>query len=281
MGLICMTIFALTVSVFAADPPKDKKPESKWADKIKPADYPDAEAPEQYELKWDFSGENITTYTLSVTAKNGSDHGSGMNYSKQAAKGNVVIKAKGNKTASIIQKNMEVEMTINAGGQERKMSQKIPTTVVAGMLEDSRFDEYAGSKDPFRGTMFPLPSKSLSTGEKGTKPATMPVGLAGSLLTAKGQTTTTLRRFVKTPDGSVCAEIEVLTVIEDVEVPEEVDGKCEVYSRSHGIYYFDTARREFHSGKWAGIMTIHMEVPGFDNKMNMLSDTYAEYQRQK
>ncbi len=282
IALIFVVLLALAVSVSAGDPPKDTPPESKWADKVKPAGYPDAEVPDAYELRWDFSGDNITTYSLSLETAGAMGTNGNKMQNKNEVKGNVIIKAKGDNTATMIQKNMVAEMTMPMGDQKRTMKQTLPTTVVTGMLEDSGFDDASGMKDPTMGSLFPLPSKILAKGEVDVKPAVVPLAMMGNMLKAEGKTTFTLRRFVKTPDGSICAEIEIHTAVDEVKVPEEVSGKYDFFMRLHGIYYFDTARREFHSGELAGIMTLSMEAPGFDNKMSkmdMLSDTYAAYKR--
>ncbi len=278
--LICISILALSISVLAAENDTTSTLKSKWDEKIKPVDYPDAEAPGEYEIKWDFSDENITTYTLSVKTKIDVNSGNVNTETTNIINGKFVIKALVDNTATLYKKDMRVELFMPDGEQQENKSKPLPDVAFPGMLEDSDFDGTPQSMTAYMGKTFPLPLKKIRIGETKTRIERMPVVTPTAYLAADGLTTVTLHRFVKTPDGSVCAEMEVFTVIDNLNAANDSGPKYDVFVQNHGMYYFDVGQRVFHSGKTAGVTIMSMEANNAPRR-RMVSDSYTEYIREK
>jgi len=159
---------------------------------FKKADPPSA-APE---FRWDFSTTDVVhtySYEQEVRSKTDMGRSSGGMGQEMSAKGSLLIKSQGDRTAEFVLKDMKMSMKMDMGEDEPKtMEQQMPPFVVQGMKEDGSGSFGNTSQDMLLKMLFPLPPKSLKVGESVDVPAQMPFNAMGSVLNVTGQSRITL-----------------------------------------------------------------------------------------
>ena len=246
--------------------------ESCFLNEIDKNSYPKAKAPEKPPLlRWDFSGNKVYAYDYRQELKNKYDMG-GPAPVKDAeqvieGKGKLLLKSRGNRTANLVLKDMQVEMKITKMGFETKDKtpgsmklKKFPPIVVQGVKEDSAMKVANSSQEMLIKLLFPLPPKPLKVGESADVPAFLPFNAMGSLLHVTGESTITLTSYV-TINGRTCARLETKTDISKLDVPEEMKGTYGCLATSRSVFYFDIEERAFVRGGLAFLMKMRVDAP--------------------
>ncbi len=267
---------------------------SQFAEEVGTERFKKAEPPSAApEFRWDFSKTDVVhaySYEQEVRSKTdmgrsfgGKSSGIGQEIS---AKGSLLIRSQGDRTAEFVLKDMKMSIKMDTGEDEPKtMEQQMPPFVVQGMKEDGSGSFGNTSQDLLLKMLFPLPPKSLKVGESVDVPAQMPFNAMGSVLNVTGQSRITLTQYV-TIDGRTCAQLDVDTDISTLKVPTELEGEYKCSIKGTSVFYFDVADRSFVSGTIALIMQFSidapmpvMNIPGEDtsdmpkrSKMSMVSD---------
>ncbi len=226
---------------------------------------PPAKAPV---FRWDFSKANavhIYDYEQKVQSKTDMgqsfDGKSGGMGQEMSAKGVLLVKSQGDKTAELVLKDMKMSMKMDMGDQGPKtMEQNMPPFVIQGMKEDGSGSFGNSSMDMLLKMLFPLPSKSIKVGEFVDVPAQMPFNAMGSMLQVTGRSRITLTQYVKIGDRT-CAQLDVKTTISTLKVPTELKGEYKCSTKGKSVFYFDTADRSFISGTISMIMQFSIDAP--------------------
>jgi len=234
--------------------------------------YPKAKSPEKPPLlRWDFSGNKVYAYDYTQELKNKYDMGgpAPVKNAEQVieGKGKLLLKSRGDRTANLVLKDMQMGMKITKMGFETKDktpgSMKIkqfPPIVVQSVKEDSTMKIANSSQEMLIKLLFPLPPKPLKVGESADVPAFMPFNVSGSLLHVTGKSTITLTNYV-TINGRTCARLETKTDISKLDVPEEMKGTYECLVTGRSVFYFDIEERAFVSGDLALLMKMRVDAP--------------------
>lgn len=226
-------------------------------------------------FRWDFSKDKVVhTYSYEQQVRNKTDMGGAMGGKSGgigqdiSAKGVLLIKSQGNKTAELVLKDMQARMKMDTGeGKPRTMEQAVPPFVVQGVKEDGSGSFGNSSQDNVLKMLFPLPPKPLKVGDSADVPVEMPFNAMGSVLQVKGRSRITLTRYVRI-GKRLCAQLDVDTDISKMKVPEELKGKYKCSTKGTSVFYFDIANRSFVSGSIAMLMQFSIDAPMPQIKMS-------------
>lgn len=261
--------------------------------RVESTKHPQVEAGEQkYTLLWDFTHgpieyeyhQEVTNETKMSLMKEHSRDGVGQNL---RASGKIFINPKENNTANLILKNMVVNHSMKMGVEDMNISQEIPTMVIQGMRENGSVKLGDAERAQLVHLLFPLPDGPISIGETVSLPAQMPFNAMGSLLNVTGDSKVMLSKIVEI-NGVNCAQLDVTTRIDELSVPEELDGEYECKLISKSRYFFDIKNGVFIKGSTAAkmIMRVDAAMPKMQfkgsedinipdrNKMSMISLNY-------
>ena len=178
-----------------------------------------------------------------------------------SANGLLLVKSKGDSTAELVLKDVKVRMKLAMDEDDPKtMQQQLPPVVVQGMKEDGSGPFGNSSQDMLLKMLFPLPSRPIKVGESVDVPAQMPFNVMASSLQVTGRSRITLTQYVKLGDRT-CAQLDVDTIISELDVPTELEGEHECSAKGTSVFYFDVASRSFVSGTIAFIMQFSVDAP--------------------
>jgi hypothetical protein len=255
-------------------PPLPEK--SSHLSKITEEEYKEIEpGPGKVDLKWDFSGDEVYAYDLDQSMKTSQMMGMGKNFSptmKVKASGLLKFKSKGDHTADLVLQGLTMENNVDFGPEAPKSFGKqsqtveMPTQVIQGVGEEGivQFGQM-GEQFNLR-YLFPLPEAALARGESATVPISMPFNAMGSVLTAKGEMKIKLDKFVKIEDKTA-ALLDCDLIIDELDVPEEIEGEYEIKVKGRALYYFNVEERCFDSGKMAMMFSFRIDTPSPQMKM--------------
>jgi hypothetical protein len=184
----------------------------------------------------------------------------GMEQSMKAT-GDLLMKSRADKTATMVLKGMKMSMKPMGGKEpETQMATEAPPMVVQGVREDSTMNIGASSQESLMKLLFPLPSKPLEVGQSVDVPAQMPFNAGGSLLMVTGRTRITLAKYV-TIGGHTCARLECDIDISKIDIPEELQGEYKCSTKGSAVFYFDVEDRCFASGRLVLRMKASIDIP--------------------
>ncbi len=253
------------------------KEKSSFEGELSKKEYPKAKSPEMKQtFRWDFSKKYKFVYDYEQKVKMTSSFGVGQSMN---ATGLLSMKAKGDKTANLVISDFNIESDITAG-------MKTPTVVIQGVTQDSKISGIDASQNQSIKLLFPLPAEPLAVGQSSSIPGKMPFNAYGSLLWVNGDTKLTLESYV-TIDSHVCAKLNVVIDISNLDVPEELTGEYACSTKGVGILYFDIEDKCFHSGELALIMSIRAKpgettsLPVGQMEMNMDFDNFMRFTRNR
>lgn len=217
-------------------------------------------------FRWDFSKAQVEynyIYEQQVQGKASMESLGGKPDTGQemSAKGTLLIKSQGDKTADFVLKDVLMTMKMYVGEKKPEtMEQHLPPLVMQGIKEDGSGSFGDSSQDMLLKMLFPLPPQSLKVGESVNIPAQMPFNAMGSVLHVKGRSRITLSRYVKIGNRT-CAQFDVDTDISDLRIPPELKGDYKCFAKGTSVFYFDIANRAFVSGVVALIMQFSIDAP--------------------
>jgi hypothetical protein len=242
---------------------------SRFLDELDTEHYPEVPAPKVSPvLRWDFSGKKVYSYDFVQKTIGETDMGNFANQERPSStsmdvEGLLLLKSQGNKTATLVLKDMIMNMRMNLGeevSEPRTMTSQAPPLVIQGVQEDGKMKLGLSAQELFLKELFPIPPKALKVGESIDVPSAMPFNAMGSLLSVTGKYRIALTKYVSV-DGHTCARLETDIDISDLDVPAELTGdyKCSVKGKS--VFYFDIENRCFVSGKVVTIMSMRVNAP--------------------
>jgi hypothetical protein len=222
-------------------------------------------------IRFDFSGSKVYAFDYSqqvemLSEMNGrTKDASGMKQ-KMDAKGVLLLKSKGDKTGTLVLKDMHLSMGVAAkkGDPERTREINSPPVAIPKVTEDGGMEGPALNAQPLLKLLFPMPPTPLKPGESALVPVSIPFNAMGSPLTVQGTSKVTHSGYVLI-DGKVCARLDTEFDVSQLEVPKELDGKYSCSTRGGSVYYYDVESAEFVSGETAILMKISIQskMPGF------------------
>jgi len=250
-------------------------PASKFAKEVTKETYKQVNPPAVVPVfRWDFSKAQVVhTYAYEQEVRSKTNMGSlggksGDMEQEMSAKGALLIKSQGDKTAEFVLKDVKMSMKMDMGDKEPKtMEQQMSPIVVQGMKEDGSGSFGNSSQDMLLKMLFPLPPNSIKVGESVNVPAQMPFNAMGSVLEVKGRSRITLSRYVKI-GSRTCAQFDVDTDISELKIPSELKGSYKCSTKGISVFYFDVASRSFVSGTIALIMQFSIDAPMPEMKMS-------------
>jgi hypothetical protein len=273
---VILTLFVLNLqSALYAAITETTVPASKFAKEVTKETYKQTNPPSASPVfRWDFSRAQVEhTYAYEQEVRSKTDmrslsDKSGDMGQEMSAKGILLIKSQGDKTAEFVLKDVKMSMKMDMGDKEPKtMEQQMPPFVVQGMKEDGSGSFGNNSQDRLLKMLFPLPPHSLHVGESVNIPAQMPFNAMGSVLEVKGRSRITLSRYVKI-GSRTCAQFDVDTDISELKIPSELKGDYKCSTKGTSVFYFDVASRSFVSGTIALIMQFSIDAPMPEMKMS-------------
>ena len=192
-------------------------------------------------FEWDFDQPKKFTYsfkqTLEAENKMGKDLDP-MNYSMQA-NGWITVQVKDNQLANVSLKNAKAAMVYQNpdGSPKDTLHQPLPAVVIQNMQPNGQFKD-APKENPFD-ILFPLPLEELKEGATYALPMKMPFNANGSPLYIEGFNTLTFTGY-KEVAGINCAVLEGIIQVDQLDIPEEIEGEYASSMMGKGFYYFDT-----------------------------------------
>ena len=288
--LILMVILISIVFLGCSKEDEDKKPssdksveqkdyrQSAFLEEVMKEDYAEIESPLDIPMfRWDFSGKKVYSYTYEQEVRNRMNMGDSPKTSKdkdQSMTGNaeLLIKSQGDHTANFVLRDMEMKMEMNLGEEDepKVMEQASQPMVVQGMKEDGSLTLCDSSREMFIKTLFPLPPSHLKVGESVDVPAQTPFNAMGSLLQVTGRSRITLTRYVKI-GKRVCAQLDTDVDISELNIPSELKGDYNCFTKGASRFFFDIEERCFTSGSIALMLQFSIDAPmpgikGLENK---------------
>jgi len=248
-----------TQSRFLVEIGKQKFPEAKPREEALP-------------IRFDFSGTKVYAFDYSqqvevLSQMNGRTKDAGGMKQKMDAKGVLLLKSKGDKTGTLVLKDMQMRMGVAAknADPERTREMKSPPMAIPKVTEDGGMEGGALNAQPLLKLLFPMPPKPLKPGESTLVPVSIPFNAMGSPLTVQGTSKVTHSGYVLI-DGKVCARLDIEIDVSQLEVPKELDGKYSCSTKGGSVYYYDLESAEFVSGETAVLMkmSIDSKRPGFN-----------------
>ena len=251
-----LVLLVAAISIFA----EDTQPLLKYADELLSEVHRSVDGPEKaFEFRMDFGQPTEIEYRFHQKQSMNNSFSSGAMESESVAV--LVLKSEGDRTARVIIRDQELSMTINGEEEEpSSISRKAPTVVVPGLNENGRFTSPSGGTDPMIRMLFPLPEEPLGPGGSFQSPIELPFNAMGSLLWARGDSTIRFTGYVNLR-GHLGARLDVTTKVQDLEIPDEIDGNYSFEVAALGTYYFDLESRTFESGAMAIRMKMNVQVP--------------------
>ncbi len=250
-------------------------------------------------MRWNFQKEKTYSYSYAQQVKNrtlgsrrqGEKKNSSL--SKMKGVGDLLVKSKGDGAADLVLKLSSMEMEV--GGQTRNVSQGVEPMVIKGMNEagepgDPEFKNT--QRELLMKLLFPIPSGKIQKGDTVRMKRKVPFNAMGSMLYATGHSEITFTKMV-TIEGNRCIQLDVVTDISNLDVPDEMEGEYGLSVTGKSRYYFDVENRIFHSGRQALLMVMKTDAPipvpeEFEEKskkmpdrmeMEMVNDNLIEIKR--
>ena len=204
-----------------------------------------------------------------------------------SAAGTIQIKSNGNEEGEMSVSDLQVTMQ---SGEMEPFTQKMPVMTLQGFTEDSRLSAALSTQSGGADKLFALPAEKLAVGQSYTVPAESPFNAMGSLLIVTGETTTSIPQLVTINDRT-CAQIIVTTLINQLDIPDNLEGEYKYHEQSIAILYFDIQRQQFVEGNRVSLLHFSIDAPNpqpqidGDNKssipertiLEMKSETLLEY----
>ena len=237
--------------------------ESRFLSELDELDFPEAEAPAETPVfRWDFSEKDVVhEYDYMQEVRGKMDPGMGLGEElgdmSMSAKGIMLIRSQGDATAELVIK--DVIMTSNQFGSGPR-EQKVPPMALQGMQENGKGPFGDNSQDMFLKVLFTLPAENMELGQTVEVPMQMPYQIMGSALVVKGQSKVKLTRYVRIGDR-LCAQLDVVTDICDLDVPPEIDGEVTCFTTGKSVLFFDVEKRCFVSGTICLLMESASDLP--------------------
>jgi hypothetical protein len=223
-------------------------------------------------VRFDFSGKKICGFDYVQQVENvnhmrGTPGDGGGVKQKMDATGIMVLKSKGDKSGTLVIKDLKAKMVVASkkGEPDRTMEVQSPPMAIPEVKEDGSMEGGAANAQPFLKLLFPMPPTPLKPGESAEIPVTMPFNAMGSPLLVKGTMKITHKGYF-TLDGKPCAKLEADIDVSRLDIPKEVEGKYTCSMKGRSIHYFDVEAKEFASGQTALLMKVAMEgkMPSFN-----------------
>lgn len=176
------------------------------------------------------------------------------------AKGTLLIKSRGDKTAEVVMKSDVLDIKTNNKSTNNTEQTESPPLVVQGLKEDGTGIFEHSEQDILFRSLFLLPKKPLGVGDFEVIPSQFPFRTSGSVLEVKGHYRIKLVRYVRT-GMDVYAQFQVDADISKLQIPPELEGKHTCFLRGKGVFYFDIKKQTFVSGTIAATMQFTTDVP--------------------
>ena len=242
---------------------------SRFLGELDAENYPEVSAPKVAPiLRWDFSGKKIYSYDFFQKMVGETDMGAftnqqGSSSTSMDAEGLLLLKSQGNKTATLVLKDMSLNMKMNLGEEDsepKTISSQAPPLVIQGVQEDGKMKLGLSGQELFLKELFPIPPKALKVGESIDVPSAMPFNAMGSVLSVTGKYRITLTKYVSI-NGHTCARLETDIDISHLDVPAELTGDYKCSLRGKSVFYFDIENRCFVSGNVVTTMSMRINAP--------------------
>ena len=213
-------------------------------------------------IRWDFSGGFKQTYSFNQQNQTKTDLGVSQGTSQQHMNANGLMKISSNQdqTAKVSVTDIEISLLMDPEDKSTEFTQTVPPVVIMALPEDSSLSWENSQRYGKLDHLFPIPSTSLSVGESSTVPIETRFNAMGTSLRVTGTSTITLVQFVQT-EHCQCAQLLLQNQIDQLEVPEELEGEYSFWSQEHGIFYFDPKTRSFTEGTMISLMAFSIDVP--------------------
>jgi len=232
---------------------------------VKASNYEQLPSPESpLNFQWDFAREETHAYTLSQINDNVSRmHAQDSDeVARTTGTGILEIKSQGDGTAKVVLREMKVSLKHDDGEvpDDQMRDFKSPPIVVQGMQEDGTFPSSQTRVDALFRLLFPLPDEPLLVGESVIQHFQFPVNAMGSPLSAEGRVTVRFSGLVYIR-GRECAQLDTSIEIDDVEIPEEIEGTLHVRGSGEGRLFFDVEAHRLHEATVAFVVSMETAFP--------------------
>ncbi len=213
---------------------------------------------------WDFDTPKNYVYTFRQEIISKSNM-MGMDMKEHViADGNLLIKAKSNKMADLVIKDLTMKMPADSLNSMPGLPTNTPpqTMVIQDMTDSGGFKQAPTDNQILFLTLFPLPDKNLQVGQQDAIPIKVPFNAFGSQLFVTGNGVIT---FVKTEtkNGHNCAVLDDKIDISKIDIPKDLKGNYSCSFIGDGTYYFDMDNHYFISADIK--LKITMNLSGTDS----------------
>lgn len=227
-------------------------------------------------FEWDFDNPKKFIYSFQQTVEAENIMGQTPIHSSIIANGLLTVKVKENQLADVsLTKTKGAMVYYKEDGSPRDtLHQQFPTIVVQDMQSNGQFKSF--SKDNPFDVLFPLPLENLQEGETYQLPMKIPFNANGSPLQVEGFNTLTFIGY-QMIEGRNCAVLEGIVQIDQLEVPEELEGEYASSTTGRGLHYFDVENHYYVGTDLELTMYVHSKVSTssgeehFDFDMEMTS----------
>lgn len=246
-----------------------------FADRLTPDRFPEARGPgEARLLRWDFRRPRDIGYQYHQQVEvEDSDAMPSM-----TAKGRLIIKVGDQQSANLVLEDLASTMTMQDGSTQ---TMNAPPMVVQNIQPDGSKQPAEASDAWYLRLIMPLPDRPLALGESTSARFDIPFQANGSLLQTKGTIELTLERYVKVGDHTAALLTTVVSV-NDLEVPEEIEGDYSFELHGRGLVVFDIEAGVVDLAQVAAAMTMVVDTspfPGQEGPMVMHQEHLIEVTR--
>jgi hypothetical protein len=217
---------------------------------------------EPVKIRWDFSDRFNYTYDMRQTSDSVSVFpGDEPEEPKRIINvGTMEFKAQGDRVAKIVFTQNETIIDGMPDDEDAKNTLKSRPMVVSGLEEDGSMPSAQNQQSTLFRLLFPLPREPLGVGQTATIPFQFPVNVFGSPLSADGRVKLTLTGLVYVR-GKICAQVDFVVEVDDVEVPEEIETEFDFAMSGVGRYFFDIEANRLVESSSALITSMEAEFP--------------------
>jgi hypothetical protein len=214
-------------------------------------------------LRWDFSDDfsvsyNLTQEMVGETRFHVSQDSVNATPQNITASGSITVQSSGGSTAELL--ITDLQTTTYSGTSNKETKQNLPPMTLQGFTEDSQLSAVQSSQSGGTDRLFALPSEQLTVGQSISFPKETPFNAMGSLLIVKGETIISIPKLVKI-DNKLCAQLKVVTIVNQLDIPEQLEGEYTFQEQSISILYFDIKAQQFVEGTMVSLMEFSIDVP--------------------
>lgn len=174
--------------------------------------------------------------------------------------GQLAVKSAGGSIGSIVISQLKVTMNVDVGTEQKVVTQEAPPMVIPGLKEDGQVETDINGQNMLLQLLLPLPSGPLKVGESSSRKVTMPFNAGGSGIAVPATVVTRLAQYVVIDDRT-CAKFVSDIALDEVKVPEEIQGTYSVTLKGRTVAFFDLKARRFVQSDSAVLMSLSFEVP--------------------